>query len=44
MVATSAKKFMEFARKVTPSRIIYVEEGTLAGWALGISAHFGENP
>jgi len=31
-VATSVKNFMEFVRKVTPPRIIYMEEGTLAGW------------
>ena len=41
-VATSVKNFMEFVRKVTPPRIIYMEEGTLAGWALEICAHFGE--
>jgi hypothetical protein len=41
-VATSVKNFMEFVRKVPPPRIIYMEEGTLAGWALEICAHFGE--
>ena len=41
-VATSVKNFMEFVRKVPPLRIIYMEEGTLAGWALEICAHFGE--
>jgi hypothetical protein len=30
-VATSVKNFMEFVRKITPTRIIYLEEWTLAG-------------
>jgi hypothetical protein len=36
-VTTSVKNFMEFVRKITPPRIIYMEEGTLAGWALASS-------
>ena len=36
-VTTSAKNFMEFVTKITPPRIIYMEEGTLAGWALASS-------
>ena len=41
-VATSVKNFMEFVRKVNPPRIIYMEEGTLAAWALEVCVRFGE--
>ena len=33
-IATSVKGFMEFVKTVPPPRTIYMEEGTLAAWAL----------
>jgi transposase len=41
-VATSVKNFMEFVKKVPPPRTIYMEEGTLGGWALETCVRFGE--
>jgi transposase len=41
-VATSVNNFMEFVRKVSPPRTIYMEEGTLAAWALEVCVRFGE--
>ena len=41
-VATSVKNFMEFVKKVPTPRIIYMEEGALAGWVLELCVHFGE--
>ena len=41
-VATSVKNFMEFVRKVDQPRIVYMEEGTLAAWALEVCIRFGE--
>jgi len=41
-VATSVSNFMEFVKKVAPPRVVYMEEGTLAAWALEICARFGE--
>jgi transposase len=41
-VATSVKGFMEFVKKVPPPRTIYMEEGTLAAWALETCVRFGE--
>jgi len=35
-VATNVNGFMEFVKKVPPPRIIYMEEGTMAAWALEI--------
>ena len=33
-IATSVKGFMEFVKQVPAPRTIYMEEGTLAAWAL----------
>ena len=41
-VATSVNGFMEFVRQMTPPRTIYMEEGTLAAWALETCVRFGE--
>lgn len=41
-VATSANNFIEFVKKVTPPRIVYMEEGTLAAWVLETCVRFGE--
>jgi len=41
-VATSAKNFMEFAKSVRQPRTVYMEEGTLAAWALEVCVRFGE--
>jgi transposase len=41
-VATSVNNFMQFVKKVTPPRIIYMEEGTLAAWALETCVSHGE--
>ncbi len=41
-VATSAKKFIEFVKSVRQPRIVFMEEGTLAAWALEVCARFGE--
>ena len=41
-VDTSVANFMQFVREVTPPRIVYMEEGTLAAWALEVCVRFGE--
>jgi transposase len=41
-VATSVNGFMEFVRTVPRPRTIYMEEGTLAAWALETCVRFGE--
>ena len=41
-VATSVNGFMEFVRRVPRPRTIYIEEGTLAAWALETCVSFGE--
>jgi len=41
-IATSAKNFMEFVKSVRQPRIIFMEEGTLAAWALEVCVRFGE--
>jgi transposase len=41
-VVASAKNFMEFVRSVRQPRIIFMEEGTLAAWALEVCVRFGE--
>ena len=41
-VATSVKGFIEFVKTVPPPRTIYMEEGTLAAWALETCVRFGE--
>jgi transposase len=41
-VATSVINFMEFVRGVNPPRTIYMEEGTLAAWALEVCVRFRE--
>jgi hypothetical protein len=41
-VTTSVINLLQFVRQVTPPRIIYMEEGTLAAWALEACTHFGE--
>jgi hypothetical protein len=40
-VSTSVNNFMQFVREVTPPRIVYMEEGTLAAWALEVCVRFG---
>ena len=42
-VATSINNFMEFVKKVPSPRTIYMEEGTLAAWALEVCVRFREN-
>ncbi len=41
-VATSVNGFMGFVKTVSPPRTIYMEEGTLAAWALETCVRFGE--
>jgi transposase len=41
-VSTSIQGFMEFIKKVPSPRTIYMEEGTLAGWALETCIGYGE--
>jgi len=41
-VATSARRFMEFVKQVPAPRTIYMEEGTLAAWALETCVSYGE--
>ena len=41
-VATSVNGFIGFVKTVPAPRIIYMEEGTLAAWALETCVHFGE--
>ena len=41
-VATSVSGFMEFVKKIPPPRTIYMEEGTLAAWALETCVRFRE--
>ena len=41
-VTTSVNNLMDFVRQITPPRIIYMEEGTLAAWALETCVRFGE--
>jgi transposase len=41
-VATSVNNLIQFVRQITPPRIIYMEEGTLAAWALETCVRFGE--
>jgi hypothetical protein len=41
-VATSVKGFMGFVKTVPRPRTIYMEEGTLAAWALEVCVRFGE--
>ena len=41
-VVTSAKNFMEFVKSVRQPRIIFMEEGTRAAWALEVCVRFGE--
>ena len=41
-VPTSVKNLMEFVRKVNQPRIVYMEEGTLAAWALEVCVRFDE--
>jgi transposase len=41
-VATGVKGFMEFVKSVPQPRTVYMEEGTLAAWALEICVSFNE--
>ena len=41
-IATSVNGLMEFVKTVPAPRIIYMEEGTLAAWALETCVRFGE--
>ncbi len=41
-VTTSVNNLIQFIRQITPPRIVYMEEGTLAAWALEVCSHFGE--
>ena len=41
-VATSVNNFMEFVKKIPPPRTIYMEESTLAAWALETCVSYGE--
>jgi hypothetical protein len=41
-IATSAKGFMEFVKQIQAPRTIYMEEGTLAAWALETCIQYGE--
>ncbi len=41
-VATSVNGFMEFVKRVPPPRTIYMEEGSLAAWALETCVQYGE--
>jgi transposase len=40
--ATSVNGFIGFVKTVPAPQIIYMEEGTLAAWALETCVHFGE--
>ncbi len=41
-VATSVNGFVKFVKTVPPPRTIYMEEGSLAAWALETCIHYGE--
>ena len=41
-IATSVKGFMEFVKQVPAPRTIYMEEDTLAAWALETCVQYGE--
>jgi hypothetical protein len=41
-VDTNVNGFVEFVKTVPPPRTIYIEEGTLAAWALETCVRFGE--
>lgn len=41
-VVTSTKNFMEFIKSVRQPRAVFMEEGTLAAWALEVCVRFGE--
>jgi transposase len=41
-VTTSVNNLIHFVKQGTPPRTIYMEEGTLAAWALEICTRFGE--
>ena len=41
-VTTSVNGFMEFVKAVPPPRAIFMEEGTLAAWALETCVRFRE--
>ena len=41
-IATSVNGLVQFVKTVPPPRTIYIEEGTLAAWALETCVHFGE--
>jgi transposase len=41
-VATSVNGFVTFVKTVPPPRTIYMEEGSLAAWALETCIHYGE--
>jgi len=41
-IPTSVNGFIEFVRTVPPPRTVYMEEGTLAAWALETCTRFGE--
>jgi transposase len=41
-VATSVKGLVEFVKQVAAPRVIYMEEGTLAGWVLETCIQYGE--
>lgn len=42
-VTTGVNNFMQFVRQITAPRIVYMEEGTLAAWALEVCVRFGEH-
>lgn len=42
-IPTSVSSFMEFVKKIPSPRTIYMEEGSLAAWALETCIRFGEN-
>ena len=41
-VSTSVNNLIGFVKKVTPARIVYMEECALAAWALEVCARHGE--
>jgi transposase len=41
-IDTGVKGFVEFVKQVPAPRTIYMEEGTLAAWALETCVHYGE--
>lgn len=41
-VTTSVNNLVQFIQQITPPRVVYMEEGTLAAWALETCVHFGE--